>query len=213
MSYGPFSPAHVVTAAEWNEFVQALSDEVTRATAAETLLDGRTDTLETFKTTTEGIFPVSSTGLIRYVGADALVVNNISVGTDIGLIGRCSGAGGGTAFILDLSRAVEPGMKVKQLNIYVTGQHFGTLPTALHFALTSYDMSAGTTTDEDTWTDNPADVAALNSRRSTGHTLGSPVTVSSSKQYFLRVYNHAGGTDSGGTREITYHGALVVVSA
>lgn len=210
MTYAPKSAGAVVTAAEWNEFASALDTEVTRATGAETTLAGRATDLETFQGVVNHVIPTSALGLSRYLGAEALVVDGLGTAA-LGLIGKCIGAGGGTAFVLALASAVVPDCKIVQVALEVTGANFATLPTALHFQIISYDVSTGTTTVEDSWTDNPANVGALNSRRSTGHVLGSPLTIGT-KQYFLQVYNHIGGTDAGPTREISYHCATVVVS-
>lgn len=221
MTYGPFSPGHTVTAAEHNEFVAAFDSEVTRAMGAEatlasadTALAARATALETFQAKVGDVLPVrSSTTVLRYIGASALLLPNaLDGGSNLGVMGYVEGAGGGTAFSLDLGRVLEPGFVLRSVGLVVTGSNFATLPGPLSCQIISVNALTGAQATVDTFTDNPADVAALNSRRSIGHTLSSPVTVSSSYQYFLKVFNHVGGTDSAPTRRITYNMALLGVS-
>lgn len=221
MSYGPFSPGHVITTAEYNELVAAHDAEVTRATGAETTLASadtalaaRATALETFRTTVGNVLPVLSTStVLRYIGAPALLLPNaLNGGSDLGVMGYVEGAGGGTAFSLDLGRVLEPGFVLRSVWLIVTGSNFATLPGPLSCQVISVNALTGVQATVDTFTDNPANVAALNSRRSIGHTLSSPVTASSSYQYFLKVFNHVGGTDSAQTRRITYNMAFLGVS-
>ena len=218
MTYGPFPSGHIITSAEHNEFVSAFNAEIVRATgaestlaAADTALDGRVDTLETFQAKVGNVFPVLSTGTVfRYIGASALLSH--AGGSEPDLITFVDGAGGGTAFILDLGRVLEPGFVLRSVGLVVTGSDFATLPSPLSCQVISVNALTGAQSTVDTFTDNPANVAALNSRRSIGHTLASPITVSSSYQYFLKVFNHVGGTNGAMTRRITYNMAFLGVS-
>lgn len=218
MTYGPFPAGHVVAHDEYNELVAAFDAEIVRATAAEsalavadTALDGRIDTLETFRRDVADVLPVLSTGTVfRYIGASALLSH--AGGSEPDLITFVDGAGGGTAFSLDLGRVLEPGFVLRSVGLIVTGSNFATLPGPLSCQVISVNALTGAQATVDTFTDNPANVAALNSRRSIGHTLSSPVTASSSYQYFLKVFNHVGGTDGAMTRRITYNMAFLGVS-
>lgn len=218
MTYGPFPAGHVVAHDEYNELVAAFDAEIVRATAAEsalavadTALDGRIDTLETFRTDVADVLPVLSTGTVfRYIGASALLSHAGESEPD--LITFVDGAGGGTAFSLDLGRVLEPGFVLRSVGLIVTGSNFATLPGPLSCQVISVNALTGAQATVDTFTDNPANVAALNSRRSIGHTLSSPVTASSSYQYFLKVFNHVGGTNGAMTRRITYNMAFLGVS-
>lgn len=221
MTFGPVPAGHVVTHDEYNELVAAFDAEVVRATAAEsalavadTALDGRIDTLETFRTDVAYVLPALSTGtVLRYIGASALLLPNaLNGGSDLGVMGYVEGAGGGTAFSLDLGRVLEPGFVLRSVGLVVTGSDFATLPSPLSCQVISVNALTGAQATVDTFTDKPANVAALNSRRSIGHTLSSPVTASSSYQYFLKVFNHVGGTNGAMTRRITYNMAFLGVS-
>jgi hypothetical protein len=226
MSYGPFPDGHTVAASEWNEFVQALDDETTRATAAEvalgadiSALDGRIDDLETFQSGAEALIPIGpSTTVLRIFGAESLASDPAVAfdvpGLSVPLIGRWTSFGGPPMTPeFSLSPVLPPGCRLRQIYYYVDGYNWGSLPsTQLVCKVFSVNLSTGTETEIDSWTDAPADVAAINTRRATGHVLSTPQLLDGSHAYLVRMYSPLGGTDSGGSRAMEVYPFSVGVS-
>lgn len=221
MSYGPFSPSHIITAAEYNEFVAALDAEVVRATgaeatlaAADTALAARATALETFQGKVNGLIPTVGTAISLRLDASHLLSQSAleASGAYVGQLGAWTGSQAGYTFNLSLNPLFN-GCKILQFILYLKGVAWGSLPSTQNvISLVSYDPSTETETTIDSYADAASTVGAYNTLRSTGHVLSSPHTTSATKSYYLRVAGAVGGSDSGTTRAMLFREAIVLVS-
>lgn len=221
MTYGPFSPGHTITTAEYNELIAAHDAEVTRATGAEALLASadtalaaRATALETFQGVVNGVIPVAGAAISLRLDASRMLNHGDldTSGAYVGQLGLWSGSQGGKICNLSLNPLFN-GCKILQFLLYLKGTNWATLPSTQNvISLVSYDPGTETETTIDTFTDNAATVGAYNTLRSTGHVLSSPHTTSAAKSYYLRIAGAVGGTDTGATRTMLFREAVVLVS-
>ena len=200
---GPFSPGHVVTAAEWNAAQTAHEDEVTRATAAEAALDTRVDGGEAFALTTQTVLPVKGSNEIRmHFGIQAISFNSgATIGADPFKIGSVtSGPAAGQELWLEL---MLPRLcTITGVEIAIVAANYTGLPSTMPKAqVVEYDPATGTATTVVADFSDPTAVLGTFNTRHQFATTPTPVTIGR-KRYFLKFNFGSGGTGASASLDL-----------
>lgn len=210
MTYGPFPAGHKVTSAEWNEFVQAHEDEVTRATAAEGSLDTRADALETFRSATEARVPVGATPVRFEFGPSDVIRGTANIPPTLAdpvNFASVAGAAAGQNVYVDLAR-LPVGCTLSNLYVFINCGGYTVLPTTMP-KVTVYDYNIGTGSSSvavGPISDASADLAHFNNL----HIIYmSGFAIAAGHRYYMLIEFSSGGTGASAVNEIRHVYGLV----